>query len=70
MKRILFIIMVLLAGLMAGGTFVEKIHGPACAADRIYHAPLFIALWMAALLADLCLFVRGRLWRRLPLHLP
>ena len=69
MKRILFIIMVLLAGLMAGGTFVEKIHGPACAADRIYHAPLFIALWMAALLADLCLFVRGRLWRRLPLLL-
>ena len=69
MKRSLFIVMVLLAGMLASGTFVEKFHGAAYAAGHVYHHPLFITLWLLALLADAVLFVRGRLWRRLPLLL-
>lgn len=69
MKKILVIVMVLIAIFLASGTVLESLHGSDYAMGHVYHAPVFVVLWLLAMVLDIFLLVRNAAWKRLPLLL-
>lgn len=60
MKRIPFLLLLLLCVAMGAATFVEKSQGSRVAAEWFYHSAWFVALWALILLSGLWLLLRHR----------
>ena len=64
MQKFATTVMVLLVGILAGSTFLEKFQGSAFVSEKIYHSPLFIVLWALAAAVMILLAVKGKNWKR------
>lgn len=64
LKTLSFGIIAALLVALAAGTVVEKLHGNAMAAQTVYHAPWFIAAWLAAAICAIAYMLRRKLHKR------
>lgn len=55
----------LLIAAMAAGTFVEQTNGHEAAAQSVYHAPWFIALWGALTATGIAAIIKWKMWQNL-----
>ncbi|MGI6220174.1 MAG: cytochrome c biogenesis protein CcsA [Bacteroidaceae bacterium] len=68
MKRLPFLLLLLLCAVMGTATFLEKDRGSQAISEAVYHSGWFILLWTALLFSGLWVIVRrkGRRMLRLP----
>ncbi len=65
-RRLPFLIIIILAVAIAIATFVEHSYGTQVAMRYIYTSPWFITLWGAVVAFSIPLIARRRMWRNIP----
>lgn len=69
MKRSLIALYIFMVGLLAVATFLEQTYGTDFAVEHVYHSIWFCGLWGGLAVATIVVFIRQRLWKRLPMLL-
>ena len=62
-------LLILLVGVLAVSTFLERLYGTEFAATNIYHTQWFLTLWMALAVVSVLMLLRRQVWKRVAVGL-
>ncbi len=69
LKLWLTTLLILLVGVLAVSTFLERLYGTEFAATNIYHTQWFLTLWMALAVVSVMMLLRRQVWKRVAVGL-
>lgn len=62
-------LLILLVGVLAVSTFLERLYGTEFAATNIYHTQWFLTLWMGLAVVSVFMLLRRQVWKRVAVGL-